>query len=101
MTFAPSMTDEVVASTWASFLLKGHDQGEYELRRDDGSRLMIAYTATARVAAGRHFTIMRDITERKLDEELRAPVAAAARSPGGRRRRHLGERRDRQGGVVV
>ena len=68
--FAPPTTNEMVASTWASFLLKGHDQGEYELRREDGSRLMIAYTATARVAAGRHFTIMRDITERKLDEEL-------------------------------
>jgi len=68
--FAPPMTDELMASTWAAFLLNGHDQGEYELLRDDGSRLAMSYTATARVAPGRHFTILRDITEHKLAEEL-------------------------------
>jgi two-component system sensor histidine kinase/response regulator len=68
--FTPPMTDEAIAGRWATFMLKGHDQGEYELLRDDGSRLTMAYTATARVAPGRHFTILRDITERRLAEEL-------------------------------
>jgi PAS domain S-box-containing protein len=68
--FSPPMTDEMIEGRWATFLLNGHDQGEYELLRDDGARLTMAYTATARVAPGRHFTILRDITERKLAEEL-------------------------------
>ena len=68
--FAPPMSDEMIASRWASFMLKGHDQSEYELLRDDGSRLTIAYTGTARVVPGRHFTILRDISEHKLAEEL-------------------------------
>jgi len=68
--FAPPMTDEMMASRWASFMLHGHDQGEYELaarRRlapDDG-----LHRHRPR-CSGTPLTILRDITEHKLAEEL-------------------------------
>jgi PAS domain S-box-containing protein len=55
---------------WASFLLAGHHEGEYELRRADGSRVTVESTLVARVSPARHLSILRDVTERKAKDEL-------------------------------
>ena len=68
--FALAATREGYDEVWASLLRDGHHDGEYELVRGDGSRVAVESTIRARVAPGRHLSIMRDVTERKASDEL-------------------------------
>ena len=68
--FASALGARDLRRVWASFLLAGYHEGEYELRREDGSRVAVESTLVARVAPGRHLSILRDVTERKAKDEL-------------------------------
>lgn len=64
----PDDTD--VAVSWRGFLQASGARGEVRLRRPDGTFRVAEYTATAQVIPGRHFGILRDVTERHLAQQL-------------------------------
>jgi two-component system sensor histidine kinase/response regulator len=68
--FASAVERESYDPVWAAFLLAGYHEGEYELRRVDGSRVAVESTLVARVGPARHLSILRDVTERKAKDEL-------------------------------
>lgn len=55
---------------WLGFLQAGEAGGEVRLRRPDGTCRFAEYTATAEVIPGRHFGILRDVTDRHLAQQL-------------------------------
>ena len=55
-------------SAWSEFLRAGHQRGELELYLPGGGIRTVEFAATAKVAPGRHLSIMRDITARKETE---------------------------------
>jgi PAS domain S-box-containing protein len=65
--FAPPGYD--VAAAWDAFLETGTLQGEFPLVRPDGETRMTDFVATANIAPGLHLSALRDITERKADEQ--------------------------------
>jgi len=65
--FAPPGYD--VAPVWNEFVETGTLQGELPLVRPDGETRVTDFVATANIAPGLHLAALRDITERKADEE--------------------------------
>jgi PAS domain S-box-containing protein len=57
------------ARLWSEFIAAGFQQGEFEIRRPDGQRRVLEYSAVANILPGQHFSTMRDISERKRTEE--------------------------------
>ena len=55
---------------WQGFLEVGGRSGEVRLLRPDGTVRFVEYTATAAVVPGRHFGILRDLTERRSTQQL-------------------------------
>src|ERR1700682_54703 len=55
---------------------EGWQRGEMELVRADGERRVMEYDATAKVYAGRHLSIVRDITDRRRTDEGKLRLAA-------------------------
>ena len=68
--FASALERATYDQVWASVLLAGSHEGEYELCREDGLRVAVESTIVARVAPARHLSILRDVTERKAKDEL-------------------------------
>ncbi|MFB6170982.1 MAG: PAS domain S-box protein [Haloarculaceae archaeon] len=60
--FAPADYD--FETRWASFQTGEQVQGEFPLVRPDGTRRIVEYVATPDVLAGRHLSVVRDVTER-------------------------------------
>jgi len=58
-------------TAWENFLDSGEQAGELRVIRPDGEVRDVEYSATARVVAGRHLAILRDIAARKLAEAER------------------------------
>jgi two-component system cell cycle sensor histidine kinase/response regulator CckA len=57
---------------WEQFLKDGGQRGVIRLQRPDGQILDVDFSATANFLPGRHFSVLRDVTERrKLEEQLR------------------------------
>jgi PAS domain S-box-containing protein len=84
--FAVPAMREVIDEWWASLMLTGYDEGEAELLRDDGLGVAVEFTATARVAPGRHLSTLRDVTERKAADALlerQQHMLTEAQSVGG------------------
>jgi hypothetical protein len=50
---------------WDTFLENGTAQSAIWVRRPDGTRRRVEYTAKAHVQPGRHLAILRDVTERQ------------------------------------
>ncbi|MDS0260122.1 PAS domain-containing protein [Haloarcula sp. S1CR25-12] len=65
--FAPPGYD--VAAAWERFIETGTLRGEFPLVRSDGERRVTDFVATSNIAPGLHLSALRDITERKADEE--------------------------------
>ncbi len=65
--FAPPGYD--VAAAWDAFIETGTLRGEFPLVRPDGETRVTDFVATANIAPGLHLSALRDITERKADEE--------------------------------
>jgi PAS domain S-box-containing protein len=67
---------------WREFLRTGKMEGEYHVRRRDGSMVEVEFRSVANFLPGLHLSVMRDITERKqaehqvrkLNEELERRV---------------------------
>jgi two-component system sensor histidine kinase/response regulator len=59
--FAPPGLRTRVIEGWASFLRDGFSSGVFATFADDGSRGVIEFTGQARVAAGFHMLVVRDI----------------------------------------
>lgn len=61
-----------VLQLWRGFIEAGEQAGEFRLRRPDGTGRLLEYRAKANILPHRHFSVLRDITERKrTDEQLR------------------------------
>jgi PAS domain S-box-containing protein len=57
---------------WEQFLKEGRMHGMIRLRRSDRQIVDVDFSATANFVPGRHFSVLRDVTERrKLEEQLR------------------------------
>lgn len=54
---------------WQAFLRQGTQRGEFKFRLADGTHRFFDYVSVANFQPGRHLTILRDITWRKLSEE--------------------------------
>jgi PAS domain S-box-containing protein len=54
------------AAAWDELLTTGEQQGEVTLARPDGELRVVEYSARAHFVPGRHLSIMRDVTERRL-----------------------------------
>lgn len=54
---------------WNQFISLGSLNGEYEIVDKHGNRLITTFSAIANVVKGRHFTILKNITEQKHIEE--------------------------------
>jgi signal transduction histidine kinase len=48
---------------------RGKMEGEYQIRRKDGTAVEVEYRAVANILPGLHLSVMRDITERKRAEQ--------------------------------
>jgi PAS domain S-box-containing protein len=54
---------------WRLFLEQGHESGEFQVHRKDGTTRDVQYRAKAKFLPGRHLWILRDVTKRKASEE--------------------------------
>lgn len=57
-------------AAWQSFLRDGHQEGEFVLRRGDGSLVPVEFNAIANVTPSRHLSVVRDVSDRKRIEDL-------------------------------
>jgi len=64
-----SPAPRAAVSIWETFVESGQQRGEIELRRSDGSTLLVEFSATADFVPGRHLTMLRDVTERRTAEQ--------------------------------
>ncbi|SFR57917.1 bacterio-opsin activator domain-containing protein [Halogeometricum limi] len=63
--FAPPAFDFDAA--WASFLDAGEQSGTFTLRRADGERRVVEFSAVADVRPHEHLAVLRDVTDREAD----------------------------------
>jgi two-component system, OmpR family, sensor histidine kinase VicK len=61
-------------SAWREFLERGSMEGEFRLRRADGTIRIAEFSAKAGFLPGRHLSVLRDVTERKRAEKTLAEV---------------------------
>ncbi|HJL14632.1 MAG TPA: PAS domain S-box protein [Sandaracinaceae bacterium LLY-WYZ-13_1] len=65
-------------AAWGAFLEAGEMEGEFVVVRPSGERRLTDFRARANIAPGRHLSSLRDVTDRRLEEErLRAVVDTA------------------------
>lgn len=60
---------EEVEQAWGYFLETGTMEGEYEVRRKDGSIAIMEYHAVAHILPGLHVSMLCDVTERRAKEQ--------------------------------
>src|SRR5215203_2399665 len=72
--FVPEAEGEMARSAWREFLERGSMEGEFRLRRADGTIRIAEFSAKAGFLPGRHLSILRDVTERKRAEKTLAEV---------------------------
>lgn len=63
-------TKSITLKRWKAFLKDGKQRGELTIQRNDGLRTL-EYSSVANIILGYHLTIIRDITERKEEEQRR------------------------------
>jgi PAS domain S-box-containing protein len=56
-------------SEWQNFLEQGHESGEFQTQRIDGTTRNVEYRAKARFLPGWHLWVLRDVTKQKESEE--------------------------------
>lgn len=73
---------ETVPTLWDAFLREGTQSGRFAIRRPDGSRVEVNYSATAQVTPGVHLSVLApaeidDLLESESPEHFRPGVAEA------------------------
>jgi diguanylate cyclase (GGDEF)-like protein/PAS domain S-box-containing protein len=69
--FAPPQAKAEFSTAWSCFLHAGKQRGEYQLELPDGRVRDIEFSATANILPGRHLSIIRDVSDRKVREAER------------------------------
>jgi two-component system cell cycle sensor histidine kinase/response regulator CckA len=64
-----AIAQDALEADWQRFLAAGRATGAYELRLPDGRMRHVEFSATANFTPGRHLSIMRDVTKRKVAEQ--------------------------------
>jgi PAS domain S-box-containing protein len=60
---------EVFKELWEGFIHQGQHKGEFQFTDNLGNIRCLSYQATANFLPGKHVSILRDITERKISEQ--------------------------------
>jgi PAS domain S-box-containing protein len=67
--FAQPGTEPQTRLAWQAFLEQGEMEGEFQLHRPDGAVRELEFKAKANFLPGRHLSVLRDVSERRLAEE--------------------------------
>lgn len=67
--FVPINADEKFEVWWRNFLSTGVEKGEYELKKPNGTRIVVEFRAVANILPDHHLFVVRDVSERKEAEE--------------------------------
>ncbi|HVE40100.1 MAG TPA: MASE1 domain-containing protein [Planctomycetota bacterium] len=78
----PNSQQDSGVRMWRDFLERGRMEGEFRVRRKDGTYVDVEFRSVANILPGMHLSVMRDATERKraaqqvkkLNEELERRV---------------------------
>lgn len=65
-----------VQAMWGTFRSTQYQSGEFPLRRPDGSHRVLRYWAVASFVPGKHASFLEDVTEEKVDHDVRARFIA-------------------------
>jgi len=68
--FAPDDFDFETA--WDEFQSSDRERGVFPLERPDGSTVFVEYAASSDIIPGEHLSVLRDITDRKREQQERA-----------------------------
>jgi PAS domain S-box-containing protein len=66
---SPSAMQDSGVRMWRDFLVQGRMEGEFRIRRKDGSFVEVEFRSVANILPGMHLSVMRDATERKRAEQ--------------------------------
>ena len=65
----PNALQDSGVRMWKEFLTRGKMEGEFRIRRKDGTFVDVEFRSVAHILPGMHLSIMRDVTERKRAEQ--------------------------------
>jgi PAS domain S-box-containing protein len=65
----PSIQQDSGVRMWKDFLQRGRMEGEFRIRRKDGTFVDVEFRSVANILPGMHLSVMRDVTERKRAEQ--------------------------------
>ncbi len=65
----PSALQDSGVRMWRDFLERGRMEGEFRVRRKDGTFVEVEFRSVANILPGMHLSVMRDATERKRAEQ--------------------------------
>jgi two-component system cell cycle sensor histidine kinase/response regulator CckA len=68
--------EKEISEAWSAFHEQGRLKGVFQLSRPDGKLLEVDYAAKANFLPGRHLSVLRDATQRRLAEEERSRLIA-------------------------
>ncbi len=93
--FMPADRQKDFARIWQTILDGGESEGEFTIRRKDGTTRQVEYRASANVLPGLHYTLMHDVTARKnAEKSLRQLSVRLLRLQDDERRRIARELHD-------
>ncbi|HEX3596919.1 MAG TPA: PAS domain S-box protein, partial [Polyangiaceae bacterium] len=77
---APPEEQTAMRAVWQRILREGRTEGEFRIRRDDGTLRIVECRATADITPGCHLLALRDITAKRTAQEQRLRLASMVES---------------------